>query len=181
MDDAEALARAMWKWRGQVRPAFAKTPAQGQESVWDYPRPPRIEDDPRRVVVRLGKAVVAETQRARRVLETAAPPTFYLPPEDVDTSLVEDSPGSSFCEWKGEARYWTVVARERRVNNAAWSYDRPLARFAAIAGWFAFYPALLDCSLDGEVVRPQPGRFYGGWVTDEIVGPFKGEPGSGGW
>jgi uncharacterized protein (DUF427 family) len=149
--------------------------------VWDYPRPPRLEEDPRRVVVRAGGIVVADTTRAVRVLETASPPTFYLPPEDVDRSLLREAEGRSVCEWKGWARYWDVDTGEGQVRQAAWSYDDPWAGFEPVAGYLAFYAGKLDCRVDDERVRPQPGGFYGGWVTSEIVGPMKGEPGTGHW
>lgn len=171
----------MWNFRGTSRPDFAETPGPGQESVWDYPRPPALAPDPRRVVVRAGALVIADTHRAMRVLETASPPTFYLPPEDVRTDWLESAEGASFCEWKGEARYWTLVHGPSRRERVAWTYPRPRPEFAAIANWFAFYPARVECSVGGEPVRPQGGGFYGGWVTDEIVGPWKGEPGTGAW
>lgn len=170
----------MWKYRGQVRPDFAVAPTPGQESVWDYPRPPRIVPDPRQVEVRAGTIVLARTERAWRVLETASPPTFYLPAGDVDCAALVRVAGSSACEWKGVAEYWALATDPAR-RTVAWRYPRPLPDFAAIAGAFSFYPALVACTVAGERVRPQPGTFYGGWVTDEIVGPVKGGPGSGHW
>lgn len=172
----------MWQHTGQARPPFAEVPRAGQESVWDYPRPPALVDDPRRVRVRAGEVVVADSVRAVRVLETASPPTFYLPPEDVASDLLQRAPGSSVCEWKGRAAYWTVaLPGGRRLEAAGWSYPQPDARFARIAGWLSFYPVRLCCTVAGERVRPQPGGFYGGWLTDEIAGPVKGEAGSSGW
>ncbi|MDX6555761.1 MAG: hypothetical protein QOD86_1956 [Miltoncostaeaceae bacterium] len=153
----------------------------GRESVWDYPRPPRIEASARRVRVALGGVTVAESTRAHRVLETSHPPVYYLPPEDVAEGALAPAQGTSFCEWKGSARYHTVRAGGREARRAAWSYPDPVPAFAAIAGHVAFYPALTECYLDDERVRGQEGGFYGGWVTDEIVGPFKGGPGTGGW
>lgn len=170
-----------WRWTGAERPPFAVVPGPGQESVWDYPRPPRLRADPRPVVVRAGPVLLAESRRAMRVCETASPPTFYLPPDDVDRAHLAPASGSSRCEWKGTARYWDVVLPDRRLEAAAWSYPEPFPEFAAIAGWLSFYPARVECFVDGVRVRPQPGRFYGGWVTPELVGPFKGEPGSEGW
>ncbi len=179
---AWALAgRSGWRWTGTERPPFAETPKQGQESVWDYPRPPRLEVDPRPVVVRAGDDLVAETRRAVRVLETASPPTFYLPPEDIMPGRLEPASGSSHCEWKGEARYWDVVVARERLARCAWSYPDPYPEFESIRGYVSFYPARLECTVGGARVTPQPGRFYGGWVTPELVGPFKGEPGSEGW
>jgi uncharacterized protein (DUF427 family) len=156
-------------------------PGPGRESVWDYPRPPRLEPSGRRVRVELGGVTVAESDRAHRVLETSHPPVYYLPPEDVAEGALVAAQGTSFCEWKGSARYHTVRAGGREAPRAAWSYPDPVPAFAAIAGHVAFYPALTECYLDDERVRPQEGGFYGGWVTDEIVGPFKGGPGTGGW
>jgi uncharacterized protein (DUF427 family) len=170
----------MWEYAGQKRPDFAILPGPGQESVWDYPRPPRIAQDRRRVEVKSGGVLIASTHSAIRILETASPPTFYLPAVDVDLPALVRIPGSSACEWKGLAGYWALAADPSR-RAIGWSYERPLPPFAAIAGALSFYPALVECTVDGERVRPQPGRFYGGWMTDEIVGPVKGEPGTGHW
>jgi uncharacterized protein (DUF427 family) len=170
----------MWSYRGQRRPDFADTPGPGQESVWDYPRPPDVVADTRTVEVLHEGTCLARSVRTRRVRETASPPTFYLPPEDVWQSQLVPVAGSTFCEWKGDARYFALAA-DPTAPPVAWSYPSPDPRFAAIAGWFAFYPARVECRVDGERVRPQGGGFYGGWVTREIVGPWKGEPGSGGW
>jgi uncharacterized protein (DUF427 family) len=129
-----------------------------------------------------GDAVVADTRRARRVLETSHPPTFYLPLEDIDSDRLVPARGGSFCEWKGAAAYYDVVAGERVAPRAAWYYPSPSARFASVAGHVAFYPGRVDaCFVDDERVRPQEGDFYGGWVTDEIVGPLKGGAGTRGW
>ena len=152
-----------------------------RESVWDYPRPPRIEAVDRRVRIELGGVLIADTSTASRVLETAGAPVVYLPPEEIAPGSLERVSGSSFCEWKGTATYYDVVADGRRASRAAWAYLDPTGPFAAIAGHVSFYPALVECRLDDEVVLPQPGGFYGGWVTAEITGPIKGEPGSGGW
>ena len=184
MDDTPPwleAARAHWQWRGQARPPFAQTPAAGQESVWDYPRPPALVADTREVVVRWGTREVVRTRRAIRVLETAHPPSFYLPWDDVARELFEAAPGSSLCEWKGPARYWSLVDGGRRLPRVAWSYPSPLAGAETLAECVALYPSSLDCRVDGAPVRAQPGGFYGGWITPELVGPFKGEPGSGGW
>jgi len=154
----------------------------GQESVWDYPRPPRVERDTRLAVVRFGGETVASSTRCLRVLETASPPTFYFPPEDVRLDLLEPGDGATFCEWKGAAAYRDVMAGGRRAVDAAWTYPTPNRAYAELAGCLAFYPGQVDeCTLDGEVVRPQPGRYYGGWITSEVVGPFKGEPGTERW
>ena len=174
-------ARSMWQYRGQVRPPFAVVPALGQESVWDYPRPPRIESDSREVIVRVGVHEIARSTRSVRLLETASPPTFYVPPDDVRTAWLQMDARVSRCEWKGEAHYWSVIVAGRRVDGAAWSYANPLPGSERIRGYFAFYPSLVECVVDSVAVVAQPGRFYGGWVTPEVVGPFKGEPGSEGW
>lgn len=170
----------MWKYQGQRRPPFAEAPAPGFESVWDYPRPPRVSADGRLVLVRSDEQVIAETRRAVRVCETASPPTFYLPAADVDTSCLTPVQGQSVCEWKGVARYW-ALAGVPALEPVAWCYPQPNAAFAGLRDRFAFYPGRVACFVDGERVRPQPGRFYGGWVTDELAGPFKGEPGTEHW
>jgi uncharacterized protein (DUF427 family) len=175
-------ARAAWTYRGQRRPDFARVPAAGEESVWDYPRPPAYVPDRRDIAVYAGETLLARTNGAIRVLETGSPPTFYLPPEAVgDRSLLTASPRRTFCEWKGEAHYFHVQGRDGRIDNAVWSYPNALDEAAAIAGWFACYPSLLRCFVDGEPVRAQAGGYYGGWITNELVGPFKGEPGTGHW
>ncbi len=172
----------MWTNTGARRPSFADTPLPSQESVWDYPRPPALDRDARRVIVRAGSTVLADTTRAVRVLETASPPTFYLPPDDIDLSLLQRADGGSMCEWKGQAAYWSVCLPDgTRLASVGWSYPTPTAAFAAIGGWLSFYPARLACTVDGERVRPQPGGFYGGWLTDDIAGPVKGTPGTGHW
>jgi len=170
-----------WHYDGSERPAFATDPGPGQESIWDYPRPPALVADGRHVQVYLGDALVADTRRAFRLLETAGAPTFYLPPEDVESSLLAASDASSYCEWKGVARYWHVTDGKHEGRNAAWAYPDADARYAAIAGYLAFYLGALSGYVDGEQAQPQPGGFYGGWVTSDVVGPFKGEPGTQGW
>lgn len=176
-----ATSRFGWRYVGAKRPRFAVAPKPGQESVWDYPRPPRLEPDPREVVVRIGQTDIARSARSWRVLETASPPTFYLPPEDVRVELLEPIPGSSHCEWKGAARYWQLRTPEGVREPIAWSYDDPLPAFRQLTGYVAFYPGRIACSVGGVRVTPQPGHFYGGWITPEVVGPFKGEAGSEGW
>lgn len=179
--DAVQAARDAWPWRGQARPAFALPTGPGQTSVWDHPRPPALVPDTREVLVRWGDVVVARSRRTLRVLETAHPPSFYLPWDDVARHLFQPAAGTSFCEWKGPASYWSLVHGARRLVGVAWSYPQPLEGAQALADRVAFYPAELDCSVDGAPVRPQPGGFYGGWITPELCGPFKGEPGSAGW
>ncbi|NNF59389.1 MAG: DUF427 domain-containing protein [Rhodothermaceae bacterium] len=170
----------MWQYRGQKRPPFADEPEPGQESVWDYPRPPALVPDDRLVEVRWGELVIAASMRAIRVLETASPPTFYLPPGDVQQERLVAAPGASHCEWKGAARYWALAARPD-LGAVGWSYPEPTPAFETIRDYLSFYPAKLTCLVAGERVRPQPGGFYGGWLTSEIIGPVKGERGTGHW
>lgn len=151
------------------------------ESVWDYPRPPALARSQRAVKVLYEGQTVAESSRALRVLETASPPTIYLPPEDVRTELLEVAQGHTVCEWKGQATYFDVVGDQGRAERAAWTYPDPKDAYAELRDQIAFYPGRVECYLDDERVRPQGGEFYGGWVTAEIVGPFKGEPGTEGW
>lgn len=176
-----AAARSHWTWRGGRRPAFAVVPRSDQESVWDYPRPPALVPDTREVTIHWRGRLVARTRQAVRLLETSHPPSFYLPWADVDRGLLQPAEGSSFCEWKGPARYWSLVDGDARLDRIAWSYPQPLEGAEAIAQHVAFYATGLECRVGGEVVTPQPGGFYGGWVTPELVGPFKGGPGSTGW
>lgn len=157
-------------------------PAPGQESVWDYPRPPRLEPALAHLRVEHGGQTVAETRRGLRVLETSHPPVYYFPPEDVRLDWLVPTPEGSFCEFKGRAVYWDVQVGAHRVACAAWSYPHPTGAFAPLAGYVAFYADRVDaCSVDGERVTPQPGGFYGGWITSKVAGPFKGAPGSWGW
>ena len=161
------------------RPDFAITPGPGQESVWDYPRPPAVKRDRRLVEVADGDHTIARTRDAYRVLETASPPTFYLPPESVAWEHLVEVDGTSICEWKGMAKYWAL---ERNLETpVAWAYPRPRPRFEVVRDYVAFYPGRVDCFVDGERVAAQAGGFYGGWITSEILGPFKGEAGTGHW
>ncbi len=157
-------------------------PGPGQESVWDYPRPPRLERTSKRIRVVADGVTLADTTRALRVLETSHPPTYYLPPEDVRTALLTPAQGSSFCEWKGRAEYHDVLIGSRRIERVAWSYPYPTPGFEELRDCLAFYLPALDAGfVDDERARPQPGGFYGGWITSDLAGPFKGEPGSEGW
>lgn len=153
----------------------------GQESVWQYPRPPAIEPTSALLRVELGGVLVGETRHAYRVLETSHPPSYYLPPGDCAMELFAPAAARSVCEWKGAAVYWTVTAGDAVAERAAWSYPGPTERFTALRDHLAFYPSVFDCSVDGERVVPQPGGFYGGWVTSTIVGPVKGPPGTEWW
>ncbi|WP_426169584.1 DUF427 domain-containing protein [Sandarakinorhabdus sp. DWP1-3-1] len=155
----------------------------GQESVWDYPRPPALEASTRRLRIVHRGVVIADTTAALRTLETSHPPTWYLPPADIAMALLEPSPQrGSVCEWKGRAVYWDVVVGAERLAAVGWSYPQPTPRFAALRDHIAFYAAPFDeVTVDGEQVRPQPGGFYGGWITSDLAGPFKGVPGSQFW
>jgi uncharacterized protein (DUF427 family) len=164
-----------------VRPRPEK-PGPGQESVWDYPRPPRLEPVDVPITVELGGQVIAATDRAWRVLETSHPPTYYLPRSCFADGVLRDAAGDSWCEWKGRARYFDLVTPAAVAAKAAWSYPRPTPGFEPIAGCIAVMAGQVDrCTVDGETVVPQPGGFYGGWITSTVVGPFKGGPGSSGW
>ncbi len=164
-----------------MRPV-ADPPGPGQESVWDYPRPPRVEPSGERVEVWLGGVCVAASGRALRVLETSHPPAYYLPVDDFVPGSLRPTAGSSWCEFKGTAAYYDVVGGDAVALRAAWTYPRPSPGFDAIAGHVAVMPGAVDrCTVDGEVVTPQEGGFYGGWVTSRVVGPFKGGLGTRGW
>jgi uncharacterized protein (DUF427 family) len=165
-----------------VRPAEPEQPGPGQESVGDYPRPPRVEPSDREVVVVLGGVEVCRTRRALRVLETSHPPTWYLPVDDWVEGALVPAAGTSFCEYKGLASYLDLVGGDRVEPAAGWTYPEPARGYEALRGTVAIYPGRTDrCTVDGEVVRPQEGGFYGGWVTDDVVGPFKGAPGTRYW
>ena len=171
------------RFAGRVPPGVVPViPGPGQESVWDYPRPPRVEAVAERIRVVVDGVTLADTRRAWRVLETASAPVYYLPRDDARMDLLVPSSTTSVCEWKGDANYWSYRGPDRRIADVAWSYERPTAGFEAIAGHLAFYAARVDEAWVGdERAEPQPGGFYGGWVTSRIVGPVKGEPGSWGW
>ncbi len=149
-----------------------------RERVADYPRPPALVPCDRQVRVEAFGRVLAESRRSLRVLETFHPPTFYLPPAALEITMLRPAAGRSFCEWKGVARYFDVVAADgRALERVVWQYPDPTPAYAELAGWFALYPAPMDgCWLDGELVQPQPGGFYGGWITADVEGPFKGDP-----
>ncbi|MGD1949936.1 MAG: DUF427 domain-containing protein [Leptolyngbyaceae cyanobacterium] len=158
------------------------TPGPGQESVWDYPRPPALEDSPKRIKIVFNDNVIVDSQQTKRVLETSHPPVYYIPPADIAMDCLSEAPGTSFCEWKGRARYYTVTVGDRVAARVAWCYPTPTERFASLANYVAFYPSAMDaCYVDDEQVQAQTGDFYGGWITSDIVGPFKGGAGTWGW
>ncbi|MBC6936414.1 MAG: DUF427 domain-containing protein [Chloroflexi bacterium] len=157
-------------------------PGAGQESVWDYPRPPRVEPTTKRIRVVFNGQTVAVTTQALRVLETSHPPVYYIPPPDVMMAFFSPTNRRTFCEFKGTAAYWTITVGERRAENAAWSYPDPNPGYEAIKNYLAVYPGKMDvCYVDDERVTAQEGEFYGGWITSDIIGPFKGGPGTLGW
>lgn len=160
----------------------SKAGISARESVWDYPRPPRLEPTPKRIRVEFAGVVLADTRSAFRVLETSHPPVYYVPPKDVAMRYLVETPGQSHCEWKGTAGYFSVVVGTARLEKVAWFYADPTPAFRPIRDHIAFYPGPMDgCFVDGERVVSQPGDFYGGWITSDLVGPFKGAPGTRGW
>jgi len=164
-----------------VRPA-AETPGPHQESVWAYPRPAVAQSTRCHIVIEHGRQIIAETRSAVRTIETSHPPTYYIPATDIAHGLLRRADGSSFCEWKGSATYWDVVIGGLVMPRIGWSYPSPTPAFAMLRDHIAFYAWAFDrCAVDGETVTPQPGRFYGGWITSKVAGPFKGGPGSDGW
>jgi uncharacterized protein (DUF427 family) len=154
----------------------------GQESVWDFPRPAVAQPTGAKVSVVFAGQTIARSLRAVRTIETSHPPTYYIPLEDIAAGVLGAGGGSSFCEWKGVAAYFDVVVGDRVARRAAWTYPRPSPAFLSIRDHVAFYAGAMDaCFVDGERVEPQPGGFYGGWITSKVAGPFKGVPGSDGW
>lgn len=157
-------------------------PGPGQESVWDYPRPPRLEDTRRRIQIEAGGIMIVDTRLAKRVLETSHPPVYYVPPSDIEKDTLRTSGQKTWCEWKGQAAYYDVVVGERKIRQAAWYYPNPTPAFEELKNFVAFYPSKMDrCIVDGEIAVAQAGDFYGGWITSDIVGPFKGAEGTRGW
>lgn len=157
-------------------------PKPGQESVWDYPRPACLEDTNKKIKVICHGIVLAETERAKRVLETSHPPSYYIPPEDIKLEYLIETSERSFCEWKGWSRYYDVSIGDKYLRHAAWGYFDPSPNFIGITKYLSFYASLMDaCYVNDELVKPQSGDFYGGWITADIVGPFKGEPGTKWW
>lgn len=181
-DHHYSYLRATWRNVKRQRSARIDPAGSGQESVWDYPRPPRVEVVVERICVYFADRILAESVNAYRVIETASPPVYYLPANDVRMEYLEPSNHSSLCEWKGLARYWSVRVDPQLAHDVAWSYAKPDAGFEAIRDCIAFYAGKMDACYVGEHrVRPQPGDYYGGWVTANVLGPFKGEPGTEAW
>ncbi len=176
-------AREHWVNRGDQRPDFAAEPGPGQESVWDYPRPPAVVPDSRPIEVDGPNGPIARAAHSIKVCETSHPPSFYVPADSIVDGSLSVTFGSSHCEWKGAAEYVAIVsdADGGRGEPVGWRYPSPYPEFAEYAGWVSFYPGRVECRVAGELARPQAGGFYGGWITDDVVGPFKGEPGTSGW
>jgi uncharacterized protein (DUF427 family) len=157
-------------------------PGPGQESVWDYPRPPRVEASDKRIRILFGGVQIADSRHALRVLETSHPPVYYIPMSDILPGCLQASSHATWCEWKGIAKYYAVSVAGKSVENAAWSYPQPTPAFEQLRNCIAFYPSKMDaCFVEEEQVQTQAGDFYGGWITSHIVGPFKGGPGTAGW
>ncbi len=159
------------------------TPAAGQESVWDYPRPPRLEECPHtRIRILADGLTIADTFLASRILETSHPPVYYIPISEIRNGSLLETGHRTWCEWKGEARYFSLVLPNKTIDDAGWVYPWPDSKFAGLSKRIAFYPSKMDaCFVDNDRVTPQTGDFYGGWITPSIVGPFKGGPGTMGW
>ena len=157
-------------------------PAPGQESVWDYPRPPRLEESTKHIRVIFNGITIADTHHAKRILETSHPPVYYIPPQDIKMEYLTPTARTTYCEFKGSASYYTISVNGKTATNAAWYYPSPSQSYEALANYIAFYPSRMDaCYVDEERVQAQEGDFYGGWITSQIVGPFKGGPGTAGW
>ena len=174
-----AAARSAWRWDGRARPPFADVPVSGQVSVWDFPRPPSIEPVPAELEVRCGGRLVARTSNGMRVCETASAPAYYFPPGSVDAALATATGRQFHCEWKGISE--AVQISSSGIANAGWRLTAVYPEFERLFGWTAFYPQAVDCFIDGTQVAPQPGGYYGGWVTADLAGPIKGGAGSAGW
>ena len=158
-------------------------PQPGQESVWDYPRPPRLERSPKQIKIVVNNIAIADSKNTYRVLETSHPPVYYIPLEEIKSEYLKPSNQQrSFCEWKGFASYYNLVVKDKEISNAGWYYPQPTEYFTPIKNYVAFYPSKMDaCYVNDELVQAQAGDFYGGWITKDIVGPFKGGVGSWGW
>ena len=180
--EQRAAERAKWRDLERRRPDRVPRPGPGQESVWDYPRPPRVEPVSKRVRVEFAGVSIADTMCALRVCETSSPPAYYIPPGDVRLEALSAEPLTPFCEWKGVASYWTVRVGDRIEHEAAWSYAQPDSDYLALRDHVAFHAGRMDACWVGEwLVTPQPGRYYGGWITPDLLGPFKGGPGTECW
>ncbi len=165
-----------------MKPQQREIPGPGQESVWDYPRPPALRPCEKRVRIVLQGETLADTTGALCVLETSHPPTYYLPPDDINLQYLQAITANSYCEWKGMASYYDIVSNGKKFPRTAWTYRCPESGYLLLRDHIAFYAHVMDaCYVGEERVLPQPGNFYGGWITSDVVGPFKGEPGTLGW
>ena len=157
-------------------------PRPDQESVWDYPRPPRIEPADKHIKIIFNNKLIADTHRSKRILEISHPPNYYIPLDDIEIAYLTPSTHSTYCEWKGRAHYYTLQVGGRKAKNVAWYYPTISPEYEELEGYVGFYPGPMDaCYIDSEEVKPQAGSFYAGWITNDVVGPFKGGPGSWGW
>jgi uncharacterized protein (DUF427 family) len=180
--DPRDIEKQYWRNLQRERPTYIVTPGPDQESVWDYPRPPATQPIATRLQVWFAGVALADTTHGLRVIETSSPPVYYIPQEDVRTDFLTPMVHTTLCEWKGLATYWNVSIRGRRQEAVGWSYDNPEPEYHRLKRHFAFYAGLVDSCLVGQAqVQPQPGDYYGGWVTANIVGPFKGAPGTQRW
>lgn len=170
-------ARQKWEFNGTIRPSFSETPTATQRSVWDFPRPPAIKTVHATITVKNQGVIIAQTSNAQQVLETAGAPTYYFPPDDVDTTQLIISDRQFHCEWKG----WSYSLDIQGIHDVGWLLDKVYPEFEQLFGWYAFYPQRVDCYVGDEKSKPQPGGYYGGWVTKDITGPIKGAPGSQSW
>ncbi len=165
-----------------MKPVEPQKPQGKQESVWDYPRPPRVERTTKRIRVIVSGETLVDSTATYRVLETSHPPAYYIPQKDINMALLTTTRYRTVCEFKGAATYWTLKMGDREIEQIAWSYSAPLPGYEAIKDHLAFYASRVDAAfVDDEQVQPQAGDFYGGWITAEIVGPFKGGAGTWGW
>ena len=182
INDPHQTAKRYRRNPERERPTGIIVPGPGQESVWDYPRPPAVEPVKARLQVWFSGVSLADTVRGLRVVETSCPPVYYFPPEDVHVNFLTQMVHTTLCEWKGVATYWSVSIRGRRQEAIGWSYADPEPGYECLRRHFAFYPRITDaCYVGAEQAQPQPGDYYGGWVTSTIVGPFKGAPGTQLW
>jgi uncharacterized protein (DUF427 family) len=181
-DDPLNTEKQYWRNLKRERPTDIVVPGPGQESVWDYPRPPAVESVEARLQVWFAGVALADTVHGLRVIETSSPPVYYFPQEDVRRDFLTLMIHTTLCEWKGVATYWNVSIRGRRQEAVGWSYPNPEPGYERLKRHFAFYPGLVDeCHVGDQKVLPQPGDYYGGWVTSNIVGPFKGTAGTQLW
>lgn len=172
-------ARDKWTYRGQKRPPFAIEPKDGQVSVWDFPRPPSVSLVGASVSVYFEDTLLAQTKACIAVKETANPPTYYIPPEGISFHHLVEIETTSWCEWKGKARYWAL--KQSPITPIAWDYPTPFDEYEQLSHYMAFYPHHLRCFIDDEQITPQESKTYAGWITKDLVGPFKGQPGSENW